>query len=187
MPEGKNYKLATLDLEGKRMTEHIEKLEQEIQEETSREGKYLTFTLGNENYGVGILKVREIIGIIDITEMPNMPDYIKGVINLRGKVSPVIDLRSKFSMEQAEYTERTCIILVDIDKGDTHDLMGMIVDSVSEVMNVSGNDIENPPEVGGIDANYILGIAKMEDKVIMLLDIDKIMNSDELAVLESAA
>ena len=169
------------------MTEKIKKIDQEIQGETNREGKYLTFTLGSEEYGVGILKVREIIGIIDITEMPKMPDYVKGVINLRGKVSPVVDLRMKFSMDPAEYTARTCIILVEIDKGGTHSLMGMIVDSVSEVMQVAGDDIEDAPEVGGVDTDYILGIAKKEDKVIMLLDIDKVMNSDELAAIEAAA
>jgi purine-binding chemotaxis protein CheW len=166
------------------MTKEIEKIDQEIQAETSRVGKYLTFTLRNEGYGVSILKVREIIGIIEITEMPNMPEYVKGVINLRGKVSPVIDLRAKFSMATAEYTERTCIILVEIDKGDTTALMGMIVDSVSEVMQLAESEIEDTPDVGGVDTSYILGIAKKESKVIMLLDIDRIMNSDELAVID---
>lgn len=169
------------------MSEQTENIAQAVQAETSREGKYLTFTLGSEDYGVGILKVREIIGIVEITEMPKMPVYVKGVINLRGKVSPVIDLRMKFSMESAEYTERTCIILVEIDKGATSALMGMIVDSVSEVMQVAGSAIEDPPDVSGVETDYILGIAKKDGKVIMLLDIDKVMNSDELAAMEVAA
>ncbi len=172
---------------GETMSEQNEKINEELQAETSREEKYLTFTLGSEEYGVGILKVREIIGILEITEMPKMPEYVKGVINLRGKVSPVIDLRMKFGMKPIGYTARTCIILVEIDKGDTYSLMGMIVDSVSEVMQVAGSDVEDPPEVGGVDTDYILGIAKKETNVIMLLDIDKVMNSEELALLETAA
>ena len=170
------------------MTEQIEKLDQEIQAQTSREGKYLTFALGNEEYGVGILKVKEIIGMVEITEMPNMPTYVKGVINLRGKVSPIIDLRMKFSMEPAEYTARTCIVLVEIDKGEgTTTLIGMVVDSVSEVMNIEADGIEDPPEVGGMSTENILGVAKKDDKVMLLLDIDTVMNSDEMAALASAA
>lgn len=169
------------------MTEKIKKIDKEIQAETQRDGKYLTFTLGSEEYGVGILKVREIIGIIEITEMPKMPNYVKGVINLRGKVSPVIDLRMKFDMETAEYTDRTCIILVEVDKGGSSALMGMIVDSVSEVMQLAGTDIEDTPEVGGVETHYILGIAKKDKKVIMLLDIDEVLNSEGLAALEIPA
>jgi purine-binding chemotaxis protein CheW len=169
------------------MTEQTKRIDQEIQAETSRDGKYLTFSLGQEEYGVGILRVREIIGLIKVTEIPKMPDYVKGVINLRGKVSPIIDLRLKFSMESAKDTDRTCIILVETDKNNTTVLMGMVVDSVSEVMQLGAEEIENPPDVGGVDTDYIMGIAKKEDKVILLLDIDKVMNSGELAILESAA
>lgn len=169
------------------MTEQIKTLDAEIQAETSREGKYLTFTLGSEDYGVGILKVREIIGMIEITEMPKMPDYVKGVINLRGKVSPIIDLRMKFSMEPTEYTARTCIVLVETEKGGKNTLTGMIVDGVSEVMHLAATAVENPPDVSGVDTNYIQGIAKKDDKVILLLDLDKILNSGELAGLQSAA
>ncbi|MBU0479968.1 MAG: chemotaxis protein CheW [Proteobacteria bacterium] len=164
-----------------------EELNKQIRAETSRGGKYLTFTLGNEEYGVGILKVREIIGILDITEIPRMPDYVKGVINLRGKVSPVIDLRLKFAMPRADYTSRTCIILMEIDKEETTALMGIIVDSVSEVMNVNAHDIEDTPEVRGANTDYILGIAKKDKKVIMLLDIDKALNDDEIVALEAVA
>jgi len=166
------------------MTEQIKKIDQEIKEESSRGGKYLTFTLGQEEYGVEILRVREIIGLITITEIPKMPDYVKGIINLRGKVSPVIDLRLKFSMDPEEYTDRTCIILVETDKNNTTVLMGMVVDSVSEVMQLATEEIENTPDVGGVDTDYIMGIAKKESRVILLLDIDEVMNSDELAGLE---
>jgi len=169
------------------MAEQTQEIDQGIKEESSREGKYLTFTLGQEEYGVEIIRVREIIGLISITEIPKMPDYVKGIINLRGKVSPVIDLRLKFSMPSEEYSDRTCIILVETEKNNTTILMGMIVDSVSEVMQLGAEDIENPPDVGGIDTDNIMGVAKKGDRVILLLDIDRVMNSDELAGLHQAA
>ena len=106
-------------------------------------GKYLTFSLANEEYGLEILKIREIIGIMDITAVPQMPVYIKGVVNLRGKVIPVIDLRLKFGLEPAEYTEETCIIVVDIGT-----LTGVIVDTVQEVLDIDGSQIDPPPPLG---------------------------------------
>lgn len=169
------------------MTEHIENTVQKINVEPSREGKYLTFTLGDEEYGIRIIKVREIIGIINITKIPNMPRYVKGVINLRGKVSPVIDLRAKFSMEAADYDPRTCIILVEINTGTTATLMGMIVDSVSEVMHLTDNTIEEPPEISEATTDFILGIAKKAEKIIILLDIDKVMTFDEVSAMDNAA
>ena len=169
------------------MNKQIDNTDHNIQDSISHDGKYLTFSLGKEEYGISIHKVREIIALIDITEMPKMPDYVKGVINLRGKVSPVIDLRMKFSMELTKYTARTCIVLVEIDKGNTTALMGMIVDHVSEVVNMTDDSIEKPPEVSEVDTGYILGIAKKESNIIMLLDIDKVMNSGELDLLDAAA
>lgn len=168
------------------MPENIAKLDQEIRSTKNRDEKYLTFTLGKEAYGIAILKVREIIGMVEITEMPNMPAFVKGVINLRGKVSPVIDLRTKFSMPPADYTSRTCIVLVDIRRGDNSSLVGMVVDSVSEVMNISADNIEPPPNMGGVSSDFIQGIAKKESKVIMLLNIDRVMNADEIIALEGA-
>lgn len=153
-----------------------------------REGKYLTFSLSGEEYGIGILKVKEIIGLMAITTIPRMPAYLKGVINLRGKVIPVIDLRLKFTMAEADYTERTCIIVVEIAGGAGRLLIGVIVDSVSEVLNVKGADIEDTPAFGAkLDTEYILGMAKTGGRVKILLDIDRVLNSEELNMVEKAA
>jgi purine-binding chemotaxis protein CheW len=150
-----------------------------------REGKYLTFSLAGEEYGIGILTVKEIIGIMSITTIPRMPSYVKGVINLRGKVIPVIDLRLKFDMEEADYTERTCIIVVEISGGTGRILIGIIVDSVSEVLNVKGVDIEDTPAFGSkLDTEYILGMAKTGGRVKILLDIDRVLSGRELGILE---
>lgn len=153
-----------------------------------REGKYLTFTLAGEEYGIGILKVREIIGMMVITAVPRTPDYVKGVINLRGKVIPVIDLRLKFGLEAMEYTERTCIIVVEIAGAGRKIPMGIVVDSVSEVLNIKAGDIEDTPNFGSrLDTDYILGMAKAGGGVKILLDIDKVLNSEDITVLERAA
>lgn len=132
----------------------------------SKEGKYLTFELAGEEYGLEILKVKEIIGIMKITSIPRMPTYMKGVINLRGKVIPVIDLRLKFGMEPIEYNERTCIIVVDIADGMQNSLMmGIVVDSVSEVLNIGAEDIEDTPAFGTkVDTEYITGIARLREE-----------------------
>lgn len=146
----------------------------------SKEGKYLTFGLGGEEYGLEILKVKEIIGIMNITAIPQTPDYVKGVINLRGKVIPVIDLRTKFAMEYLEYNERTCIIVVDIvNKSGNKVIMGIVVDSVSEVLNIKAEEIEDTPTFGfRLNTDYILGMAKVKGAVKILLDIDKVLTSD---------
>ena len=170
------------------MQDRISKVNQAIQTTGGREGKYLTFTLAGEEYGIGILKIREIIGMMPITSVPQAPDFVKGVINLRGKVIPVIDLRLRFSMSVMDYTERTCIIVVQIDLRDTPLNIGIVVDSVSEVLNISGNDIENAPMFGTqLNTNYILGMAKIEGGVKILLDIDKVLTENEIGLLEKAA
>lgn len=140
-------------------------------------GKYLTFTLGKEEYGLGILNVREIIGVMEITAVPHTPEYIKGVINLRGRVIPVMDLRLRFGMEEAEYNERTCIIVVEVQGRAGHFQVGMVVDSVSEVLNIAAEDIEPPPSFGTsvTDAVNILGMAKINGEVKILLDTDKVI------------
>jgi purine-binding chemotaxis protein CheW len=155
----------------------------------SREGKYLTFELDAEEYGLGILKVKEIIGIMNITSVPQTPDYVKGVINLRGKVIPVIDLRLKFTMEPLEYSERTCIIIVDITGTSGNKVMvGIVVDSVSEVLNIKGDEIEDAPSFGSrLNTEYILGMAKVKGGVKILLDIDQVLNAEELNILDKAA
>jgi len=154
---------------------------------TSREGKYLTFSLADEEYGIGILKVKEIIGMMSITSVPQTPGFVKGVINLRGKVIPVVDLRLKFGMESTEYTERTCIIVVEITSNSREVLIGIVVDAVSEVLNIREDDIEDTPTFGArLNTGYILGMAKVDGEVKILLDIDKVLSSEEIAVLNEA-
>ena len=141
-----------------------------------REGKYLTFKLANEEYGLEILKVREIIGYMDITAVPQMPPYVKGVINLRGQVIPVIDLRSKFSMETAGVTEETCIIVVEITQDTRKFNTGIVVDKVQEVLDIAGKNIDETPQFGSqVNTDFILGIGKVGETVKILLDIDKVL------------
>jgi len=146
------------------------------QEAAGLAGKYLTFILGDEEYGVGVLKVREIIGVMEITVVPHTPEYIKGVINLRGRVIPVMDLRLKFGMEEKEYTDRTCIVVVEVagQNGPIH--VGLLVDEVSEVMNIMSEEIEPPPDFGSGDEECnILGMGKLKGQVKILLDVDRIV------------
>ncbi len=166
------------------MDKTIKTINQAVKSMDEREGKYLTFTLKNEEYGIGILKIKEIIGMMPITSVPQTPEFVKGVINLRGKVIPVIDLRLKFGLEPMDYTERTCIIVVEIS-GETSDiLVGIVVDTVSEVLNIMSKDIEDPPKFGSkLDTDYILGMAKTEGGVKILLDIDRVLRKDEIVLL----
>ena len=145
-------------------------------------GKYLTFALGRESYGVEVLKVREIIRMQEITAVPRMPAYVKGVINLRGKVIPVIDLRVKFQLAEAGFSERTCIIVVqtNLPAGDKAQ-MGLIVDAVEEVLPIIAEEIEAPPDFGArLATDYILGMAKLNGAVKALLDIDRVIAADTL-------
>jgi len=160
-----------------------ETMDQAVKAMAEREGKYLTFTLAEEEYGIGILKIKEIIGMLPITSVPQTPEFVKGVINLRGKVIPVIDLRLKFGMGEIDYTERTCIIVVEIDGQSGTVLIGVVVDSVSEVLNVKGEDVEDTPTFGAqLDTEYILGMAKMEGGVKILLDIDRVLGTEEIVI-----
>ncbi len=148
------------------------------------EGKVLTFVLCEEEYGIEILKVREILGLQAITTVPQTPDYMKGVFNLRGKVIPVIDLRLKFSMQEEEHTEETCVIVVEVN--NTH--VGVIVDSVSEVVDIGRGDIEETPNFGqGIDTDFIMGLGKVNEKIIILLDIERVLTSEELEMVNQHA
>ena len=150
----------------------------------SRGGKYLTFALGKEEYGLEILKVREIIGYMDVTAVPRTPDYVKGVINLRGQVISVIDLRAKFGMETAPRTEQTCIIVVDIRQDGRRLNTGIVVDRVSEVLNITAENIEAAPEFGStIDTSFILGMGKIGQNVKILLDIDKVLSQQDVAAI----
>jgi purine-binding chemotaxis protein CheW len=151
-----------------------------------REGKYLTFTLDKEEYGIGILRIKEIIGMMPITPVPQTPEYVKGVINLRGKVIPVIDLRLRFGMDRVGYTERTCIVVVETEAGAGTALVGIVVDSVSEVLNIRAELIEDPPSFGTeLSASYILGMAKTEGSLKILLDIDKVLQAQGIPILAS--
>ena len=150
------------------------------QRTTSRAGKYLTFSLAEQEYGLEILKVREIIGMVPITMVPRTPDFVKGVINLRGKVIPVVDLRLKFSMESIEQTEETCIIVVDVLGIE----MGVIVDRVSEVLNIAEGNIEDTPSFGtDVNTDFILGMGKKDNQVAILLDISAVLSSDQVDAL----
>jgi purine-binding chemotaxis protein CheW len=151
---------------------------------TEREGKYLTFSLREEEYGIGILKVKEIIGMMRITPVPQTPSYVKGVINLRGKVIPVIDLRLRFGMEEIDYSDRTCIVVVEIDDSSGRLHIGIVVDSVSEVLNIKGCDIEDTPAFGTtLKTDYILGLAKTGGGVNILLDVDRALKEAEVALV----
>jgi len=148
-----------------------------------KEGKYLTFALANEEYGLEILKVREIIGYMDITAVPQTPVYVKGVINLRGQVIPVIDLRAKFGMETAKITEETCIIVVETTQDNHNISTGIVVDHVSEVLDIAGEDIEESPQFGStVNTDFILGMGKIGDSVKILLDIDEVLVNVDLTV-----
>lgn len=170
------------------MAETANTMVQAIRVMVDREGKYLTFGTAGEEYGIGILKVKEIIGMMPITSVPQVPDFVKGVINLRGKVIPVIDLRLRFGISAMDYTERTCIIVVESQGQAESILMGIVVDSVSEVLNIKGTDIENTPSFGAtLDTGYVLGMAKLNGGVKILLDIDRVLSGDEFVQLEKAA
>jgi purine-binding chemotaxis protein CheW len=151
-------------------------------------GKYLTFTLDKEEYGIALLKVKEIIGMMPITTVPQTPDYVKGVINLRGKVIPVSDLRLRFEMAAAAYTDRTCIIVVEIQGEGATIQVGIVVDAVSEVMHIKAEEVEEAPSFGTkVETDFILGMANMEGRVKILLDIDRVLTSEILAQVEQAA
>jgi purine-binding chemotaxis protein CheW len=145
--------------------------------------KYLTFVLGHEEYGLEILKVREIISVMEITQVPHVPPYIKGVINLRGKVIPVMDLRLKFGMEPLEYNRETCIIVINM--GGV--VLGIVVDTVAEVLDIHETDIDPPPSFGtAVRTDFILGMGKVKGKVKILLDIEKVLSAEEMEAVAAA-
>ena len=170
------------------ITESTKTMDQVVKAIADKEGKYLTFTMAAEEYGIGILKIKEIIGMMPVTTIPQTPDFVKGVINLRGKVIPVIDLRLRFGMESIDYNDRTCIIVVEIEGESGTVMIGIVVDAVSEVLNIKSEDIEETPTFGAkLNTDYILGMAKMEGGVKILLDIDRVLSSEEITIIEKAA
>lgn len=151
-------------------------------------GKYLSFQLGGEIYGLEILKVQEIIGVMNVTRIPRTPDFIRGVINLRGKVIPVIDLRVKFQLPPQVDTDRTCIIVVQFHNLTGTKTMGILVDEVSEVINIGGEQIEDTPSFGtDINTDFILGVGKVNQKVVMLLHVEKVLSVGEVLLIDQAA
>jgi purine-binding chemotaxis protein CheW len=168
------------------MAQHQDNLFRPADANAGKEGKYLTFSLAGEEYGIGILKVKEIIGMMSVTHVPQTPDFVKGVINLRGKVIPVVDLRLRFHLDAAAYTERTCIIVVEVAGTNGSIMMGIVVDAVSEVLNVRGADIENTPAFGvKLNTDYILGMAKVGGGIKILLEIDKVLGNGDMSFLAS--
>jgi len=154
----------------------------------AKAGKYLTFKLSTEEYGLEILKVREIIGLMGITAVPRTPDYVRGVINLRGTIIPVVDLRKKFGMESTEETEQSCIIVVEVTKKDGSEVIGVFVDAVSEVLDIAKDDIEKTPSLGsGVNTDFILGMAKIKDSVKILLNVEKVLTTAEIADLSKVS
>jgi purine-binding chemotaxis protein CheW len=154
--------------------ENIQEIE--IQEEDTQKGRFLTFKLGEEVFGLEIKYVTEIVGIQPITKIPEVPDYVKGIINLRGKIIPVIDVRIKFKKEPIEYDERTCIIVIDIDDMS----VGLIVDNVSEVVTIKEENVVPPPSYKtGFENRYIKGVGKSKDGVKLLLDCNKLLTREE--------
>ena len=151
-------------------------------------GKYLTFKLAEEEYGLEILKVQEIIQMQSVTKVPRTPDYVRGVINLRGKVIPVVDLRKKFTLDAIKDTEKTCIIVVQVLQADTKVVMGIIIDEVKEVLDIKAENIEETPEFGAnINTEFILGMGKIGSSVKILLDIDKVLSAKELMDIKKTA
>jgi purine-binding chemotaxis protein CheW len=151
--------------------------------EAAEHSKYLTFKLADEEYGLEILKVREIIGIMDITSVPQMPDYVRGVVNLRGRVIPVIDLRLKFGMPAIEYTSETCIIVVD---GGAP--MGVIVDTVQEVLDIAADQIAPPPPLGkSVQTDFILGMGKVKEQIKILVHIDRVLSDEQICEIQEAS
>lgn len=152
-------------------------------EEDTQKGRYLTFSLGKESYGIEIKYVTEIIGIQTITEVPELPEYVKGIINLRGKIIPVIDMRLRFKKKPIDYNDRTCVIVVDINEIS----VGLIVDSVSEVLTIGDENITDPPQLNkGSSNRYIKNIGKVGESVKLLLDCEKLLSEEEIEDLTEA-
>ena len=150
-------------------------------------GKYLTFKLDAEEFGLEILKVQEIIKMMEVTKVPRTPEFVRGVINLRGKVIPIVDLRLKFGMEGKVNTDKTCVIVVQVRRRAGTVVMGIIVDEVSEVLDVAGEQIEPAPEFGGaVDTSFILGMGKIGGRVVTLMDVDRVLSGEDVAAVAAA-
>jgi len=151
------------------------------------DGRYLTIALGDEQYGIEILKIQEIIGVPNITTVPRTPDYIKGVINLRGKIIPVLDLRLKVGIEERAYDKKTCVVVVTMEVEEETIAVGVIVDTVLEVVTLTASDVKDSPDYGNsLDASFILGMAKWADEVLVLIDINKALSDQDKELIKQA-
>lgn len=149
--------------------------------------QYLTFMLGGEVFAIGILVIKEIIEYQNLTEVPMMPAFVRGVINLRGAVVPVMDLQARFSRPPSQVTKRTCIVIVEIQTGDERQVIGVVVDAVNEVLDIALADIEPPPSFGArIRSDFIHGMGKVKGKFVILLDVNQVLSLDELGALGAA-
>ena len=152
--------------------------------ETAEQQQYLTFSLGDEMFAIGILAIREIIEYGNLTEVPMTPPFIRGVINLRGAVVPVVDLLVRFGRTSNETTKRTCIVIIDTEANGQHHQMGIVVDAVSEVLEIPASEIEPPPEFGArIRIDFISGMGKINGKFVVMLDVNKVLSIEEVAVV----
>ena len=159
-------------------TQVLDKAKNAFGEQTGELLQLVSFNIGSEEFGVDILKVQEINRMVEITRVPQAPNYVEGVINLRGKVIPIVDLRKRFNLEVKEYDRNTRIVVVDI----SGNIMGMVVDSVSEVLRLPSNTIEPPPEiVASVNSEYIKGVAKLEDRLLIFLDLSKVIDVSEMS------
>ena len=163
--------------------EHAMGLQEDVVD--TRAGLYLTFVLSSEIYGFEILKVQEIIGQMPVTHVPNVPKHFRGVINLRGKVIPVVDLGNRFGLGSIEENEKTCIIVLQIHAEGKNHVLGVMVDEVSEVLTITEDQIEDAPNFGSIDMAFIMGMGKVDTKVVMLLDGEKLFSIHDIEVAET--
>ncbi|HQH29022.1 MAG TPA: chemotaxis protein CheW [Oligoflexia bacterium] len=170
------------------MREQTGTAEQQIAACSAKGGKYLTFQLGEEVYGIEILRVQEIIGMMTITPVPTTPPEVRGLINLRGKVLAVLDLRLKFGMAAIEDTERTCITVVQVGTGASRVVVGIVVDNVCEVLDIEGSQIEPAPSFGAhVETDFILGIAKVGESVVTLLDIENVLSARDVMIVQNVS
>lgn len=158
-----------------------------LKRDTQAEGlQYLTFNLAGEEYGIDILKVQEIRGWMPVTKVPNAPVFVRGVMNLRGAIVPVIDLRLRFGLDAVEYTKITVVIVVTVQSDSGSRIIGMVVDGVSDVLNISATDIKSPPDFGtAVHTEFISGLVTIEASMVMLLDVDRLLSIDEMFALEA--
>lgn len=161
-------------------------MQNEMAQGTNKAAQFLTFILGKEEYGVDILRVQEIRGWHTVTRVPNAPDYILGVLNLRGTIVPIIDMRMRFHLENVEYNPVTVIIVLSVKSENGTHVFGVVVDGVSDVLDVMPNDIKPTPELGGaVNTDFISGLATLNERMVMLLDIDRLLSTAEFAALET--